>query len=51
MLVVEDANLDTAAQNLKQRGFREAPWSYGSRDDPALYTDPKVQQSHRRVAQ
>ncbi|KAJ3463802.1 hypothetical protein MRS44_008588 [Fusarium solani] len=49
--VVEDANLDTAAQNLKQRGFREAPWSYGSRDDPALYTDPKVQQSHLRVAQ
>ncbi|KAM6515471.1 hypothetical protein FSOLCH5_009696 [Fusarium solani] len=49
--LVEDANLDTAAQNLKQRGFREAPWSYGSRDDPALHTDPKVQQSHRRVAQ
>ncbi|KAI8666741.1 hypothetical protein NCS57_00900400 [Fusarium keratoplasticum] len=51
MLVVEDANLDTAAQNLKQRGFREAPRSYDPRDDPALYTDPKVQQSHPRIAQ
>ncbi|KAM6524647.1 hypothetical protein FALCPG4_010255 [Fusarium falciforme] len=51
MLVVEDASLDTAAPNLKQRGFREAPRSYGPRDDPALYTDPKVQQSHPRIAQ
>ncbi|KAJ4310787.1 hypothetical protein N0V84_010795 [Fusarium piperis] len=51
MLVIEDENLDNAAQKLRQKGFRGAPWSYGSRDDPASYTDPKVQQSHRRIAQ
>lgn len=51
MLVIEDKQLNTAAENFRQEGFREAPWSYGSRDDPVSYTDPKVQQSHRRLAQ
>ncbi|KAM0424921.1 hypothetical protein ACHAPT_009977 [Fusarium lateritium] len=51
MLVVDDENLDMAAQKLKEAGFQEALWSYGSRDDPALYTDRKMQQIHRRVAQ
>ncbi|UPL03343.1 hypothetical protein LCI18_014277 [Fusarium solani-melongenae] len=51
MLVIEDEDLDAAAQKLKQKGFREAPWSYGSRDDPALYTDPKMKRIHRLMAQ
>lgn len=51
MLVIDDEDLDAAAQKLKQKGFREAPWSYGSRDDPALYTDPKMKQIHRLMAQ
>lgn len=51
MLVIDDEDLDAATQKLKQNGFREAPWSYGSRDDPTLYTDPKMKQIHRLMAQ
>jgi hypothetical protein len=50
MFVVQDADFDAAVNALRQAGFRDAPWSYGSLRDPQFYTDKKMQDLHRKVA-
>ncbi|KAF4973275.1 hypothetical protein FZEAL_9374 [Fusarium zealandicum] len=48
---IDDAALDTASQRLRDAGFREAAWSYGSRDDPASYTGRHMKEIHLGIAE
>jgi hypothetical protein len=50
MLVIEDADFDAAINSLRHAGFRDAPWSYGSAQDPQFFQDQKMQTIHQRVA-
>lgn len=50
MLAIEDASFDAAVEALHRAGFRDAPWSYGSINDPQFYQDKKMQDIHRYTA-
>ncbi|OIW23607.1 hypothetical protein CONLIGDRAFT_637576 [Coniochaeta ligniaria NRRL 30616] len=51
MLVINDNDFDTAIESLRGAGFRDAPWSYGSRSDPRLFQDRRIQAIHQLFAQ
>ncbi|KAF4511549.1 hypothetical protein G6O67_003332 [Ophiocordyceps sinensis] len=48
MLVVEDADFDDAAQQLRSAGFQEWAWSYGSLE-PSFYQDRLKENIYRRI--
>lgn len=50
MLIINDDDFDTAIESLRGAGFRDAPWSYGSRIDPRLFQDKRIQAIHQSVA-
>ncbi|EPE03595.1 hypothetical protein F503_01853 [Ophiostoma piceae UAMH 11346] len=50
MLIINDDDFDTAIESLRGAGFGDAPWSYGSRRNPRLFQDEKIQAIHQRVA-
>lgn len=50
MLIINDDDFDTAIESLRGAGFRDALWSYGSRCDPRLLQDRRIQAIHQSVA-
>lgn len=50
MIVIEDDDFDAAVISLHNAGFCDAPWSYGSIVDPAIFKDKRMQEIHRATA-